>query len=161
MSETIQNQIKTPQTQTSQGPNDEMQLKIHRDPKLGEALKEIENQNTQSQDHFLTGLACLKPIGPACISRLLKLWEETPTASIPAPSAVPEQADAAELKSFGQSFLNHSLGQNLDELLYQGLEHLFSEDPLKTPEGPQTECEVKKDPDGNISVECTVPGNFK
>ncbi|MCE9625379.1 MAG: hypothetical protein K8R69_08015 [Deltaproteobacteria bacterium] len=161
MSETIQNSIKIPQTQTTQGPNGEMLLKIHRDPRLGEVLQEIENQNTQSQDHFLTGLVCLKPIEQVCISRLLKLWEETPKASEPAPSAVPEQTEAAELKTLGQSFLNHSLGQNLGELLYQGLEHLFSEDPLNTPEGPQTECEVKKDPDGNISVECTVPGNFK
>ena len=118
---------------------------------------ELQEPEAPMQDHLLTGMACLEPLSRACLSRFARLW-----GNLPAPLVeIPAKAEAAAPKDETPPLVQHMLGQVFGDLLEQGLEGLFATDPLNTPAGPQIACDVKKDLEGNISVECTLPGNFK
>lgn len=154
MSESIQ--VKTTPTQLPSVSKEQLEIFLQRDPKLGSVLQELEQQESyQAQDKFLTGLVCLEPVSKACLSRLIGLWQDPPKAS---------QATSEELQHeiSQRVFSLQSFAREFSELLGAGLSHYFAETPSPSaPAKAEPECEVKKDAVGNISVECTVPGNFK
>jgi len=104
----------------------------------------------QGSNSFLTGLSCLQPVSEICLSGLLRLWQDPPASQTPDS----EEEAATELDRFGKMFLRHSFGRELGDLLYEGISRYFEADEAIAVKPPEVECEVRKEPAGELRVEC-------
>jgi len=98
----------------------------------------------------LTGLSCLQPVNETCLSGLLRLWQGPPASQAPAS----EEEAATELHLLSKMFLLHSFGRELGDLLYEGISRYFEADEPLAARPPEVECEVRKEPAGELRVEC-------
>lgn len=105
---------------------------------------------------FLTGLSCLQPVNEICLSGLLRLWQDPPASQAPDS----EEEAATELHRLGRMFLQHSLGAEFGDLLYEGISRYFEADEAQAARPPEVECEVRKEPAGELRVECEARPRF-
>lgn len=113
------------------------------------SLPAPEDRNSNS---FLTGLSCLQPVSEPCLSGLLRLWQGPPSSQAPAA----EEETAMEPQWLGKMFLQHYLGTEFGELLYEGISRYFEAEELRAARPPEVECEVRKEPSRELRVECNA-----
>ncbi len=112
--------------------------------------------SVQTPNSFLTGLSCLQPVSEFCLSGLLRLWQGPPSSQAPAS----EEEAAPELHRLGKMFFLHSFGREFGDLLYEGISRYFEADDPPAARPPEVECEVRKDPAGELRVECSAEPSF-